>query len=623
MKRFLSLFLLFIIFISTLSISACNKINTNSESEPENSELIAETPYPIDCLRINGIDIEDFVIVSNVNAGGVMYTAAKELQKYIELSTGKKLSIIRGSIPSGTNRILIDETRISDDSTMGVYSDDDGLVLAGTAKQSALYAVYHFLEEFLDWRFFTSDTEVCYENSKIDLANINYTFTLPYKIREIFAYDYLEPWISVKRYQNGERQLGEDMGGSVSYCPNGIHTLGTLAETGYEADQPCLNNRQNLENIRKNIRAFLNSNPDVISIHISQNDNERYCKCEECLADIEYYGAPSGTIIEMLNYICEDLETYKGGIYSDVLVITFAYRYSLTAPENIVCHDNVMIEYTIIDLCHQHPLSYPDCDVNETFLRNNREIFEQMKRWSKISKQCYLYDYGANFRYYYPPFPNFDTLLENYKILTDFGAWGYINLGNRHTKSAEFGELRWYLYAKLTENPNMTEEEYENHINEFLKAYYGEGWTYIKKYLYFVQTLSDETGNCFGVYSSPEMIFGDHAFAPFNDKLIEWFDNAEKLAENAKELEHIRRLRISMDYLRIGAIHKREMESGDESRINNMVLQVKDFWDSCTELGCNWITEMNTVPTNFDTRPDLYELNPRKIIWIHSSVYKD
>ena len=40
-------------------------------------------------------------------------------------------------------------------------------------------------------------------------------------------------------------------------------------------------------------------------VHISQNDNQRYCKCDACQADIDYYGSPAGSVIKLLNRIDE------------------------------------------------------------------------------------------------------------------------------------------------------------------------------------------------------------------------------------------------------------------------------------------------------------------------------
>ncbi|MBP3368218.1 MAG: DUF4838 domain-containing protein, partial [Clostridia bacterium] len=311
MKKILSLILALLMLASAVAMTACESTVKETEAlngsdepfseaptEAPEPEVIPETPYPTDCLRIGGVDIDEFVIVSNTAAGGVMTTAATELQRYIELTCGAKLEIVEGTVPAGTKRILIDgEIRNPDDNdTWGVYSDEDGLVLAGTAKRSALYAVYYFLEHYLDWRFFTSDCETVYEHSLIDLVDVDDTFTHQYKVRGLYAYDYFDPWISVKRYfnENSGRNLPPELGGTENFTRMGIHNFGPLAETGYENGQPCLNDQKNLDNILKNTLAYLDANPESTSVHISQNDNNNYCQCEDCLADIEYYGAPSG-----------------------------------------------------------------------------------------------------------------------------------------------------------------------------------------------------------------------------------------------------------------------------------------------------------------------------------------
>ena len=274
MKRFLSLILALLMIASVVSMTACGneteeptETPTEAPTETPEPEVIPETPYALDCFRINGSDISEYVIVSNTAAGGVMTTAATELQKYIELTCGTKLDIVEGTVEAGTKRILIDgEIRNPDDNdTWGVYSDEDGLVLAGTAKRTALYAVYYFLEHYLDWRFFTSDCETVYEHSLIDLCDVDDTFTHNITVRGLYAYDYFDPWISAKRYFNegSGRSIPDYLGGQDGFTYMRIHNLGPLAETGYEKDQPCLNNQQNLDNIVKNTLAYLDANPWV------------------------------------------------------------------------------------------------------------------------------------------------------------------------------------------------------------------------------------------------------------------------------------------------------------------------------------------------------------------------
>jgi hypothetical protein len=332
------------------------------------------------------------------------------------------------------------------------------------------------------------------------------------------------------------------------------------------------------------------------------------------MADIEYYGAPSGSIIELVNYICEDLETYKDGAYKDVLVVTFAYQYSLDAPNNIVCHDNVMIEYAIIDLCHQHSLTDATCKLEgQPYVRENQGVIAAMKKWAEICKHFYIWDYGHALKYYYCVTPNFDTLFDNYKYYNSVGAWGYVLLCNNQTNSGEFGEMRNYLVAKLTEEPDMTKEEYYQHMDEFGEAFYGAAWPLMKKYLEFCDNMSNEKNSCYGVFSSPEVIYGDHAFGPHGEYLTSLFDRAELLvADDELALLHVRRLRISMDYLRIGAIWREEYTSRDDVRKAAITAQVQEFWEECYELELTWPHESYQIPTNLR-----YTQNPRSVLWVH------
>ena len=104
MKRLLSLILALMMLVSAVAMTACEstvkETEEPTEAPTEAPEVIPETPYPLDCLRIGGVDIDEFVIDSDTSHGGVMTTAATELQKYIELTCGKKLEIVEGTVPA-------------------------------------------------------------------------------------------------------------------------------------------------------------------------------------------------------------------------------------------------------------------------------------------------------------------------------------------------------------------------------------------------------------------------------------------------------------------------------------------------------------------------------------------
>ena len=607
MKRIIALLLTLTMVFSAFAMTACGNEETSTEAPTEAPEVIPETPYPLDCLRIGGVDISEYVIVTDTSLGGYMSLASTELQEYIETTCGAKLEIVDGAVPAGTRRILLDGATPTNNDEFRIYNDEDGLVISGTYSIGIVQAVYHFLEEFLDWRFFSAECETCYENSLIDLTGVDYTYVHPYAARGLYVYDY-------RRHPNAADFRLKRYHGGFDRSSNGIHTFWMLAGLSEEKDQPCLNNPAVREKMRDSIREFLDANPSSIAVHVSQNDNANYCTCVNCTADIEYYGAPSGSVIELVNYICEDLETYNGGAYKDVLVVTFAYQYTLDAPDNIVCHDNVMIEFAPIDLCHQHAITDDTCHLEgQPYVRENREVKAEMDKWAMICNQFYIWDYGHALKYYYCATPNFDVLFDNYKYFNSIGAMGYQNQCNDRTASAEFGELRNYLVAKLTEDADLTREEYYQHMEEFGEAFYGNAWPVVKMYLEFCTDMSDEKNSCYSIFSSPEVIYGEHAFGPYSDYLTSLFDRAELLvADDEMALTHVRRLRISMDYLRIGAIWLEEYKSRDDVRKAAITAQVQMFWEECMELGLDWPHESFKIP------PVLrYTQNPRSVIWAH------
>lgn len=620
MKKIIALLLALIMIVSAVALTACGDENeTEAPTEAPTEEAteapapeVDDNPYPVNELKINGIDISEYVISCNTAAGGVIPYAASELQRYIELTTGVKLEISETPVPAGTKRIAIDETIVTDSENYKYYTDADGLVIAGSAKRSAIYAVYNFLETCLGWRFFTEDTEVCYDADSIDLKNVNKEVVQVYRIRDIYANSYFSLGISLKRYQNGDGKRhalynsnpeSVNYGGSENFHQNGIHTFAYLSDTS-ESTQPCLNNEDIYNTMLAEVLAWLEESGSNM-VHISQNDNRNYCQCSECSADIEYYGAPSGTIIEFCNRIDEDI---KAAGYKDITVITFAYQYSFACPQNIKCNDDIAIELCASEFCSNHAYNDPNCAMNAAAM-------VELDKWAEICDEFYLWDYAINFAYMLAPWPNLDNILANTRTLAEIGAVGIMSQANYQNgnNSAEFEALRSYLIAKCLEDPYMSDADYYNHMDEFLKAYYGDGWVYVRNFIDFIHELSSKVETCYGwgAEGSPEVVFGDHAFEPYNELLIEWWDKAEELAETELQLEHVRRSRLCCDYLRIGAIHHQAYDVRDAMRET-----VKEYYNELKELGVTRIAENFAIPNTVGR-----DANPRA--WWGMHQYED
>ena len=110
---------------------------------------------------------------------------------------------------------------------------------------------------------------------------------------------------------------------------------------------------------------------------------------------------------------------------------------------------------------------------------------------------------------------------------------GMFTQGNRNSRSGEFGELRAYLLSKLMMDPYMGEEKYYQLMDEFLAAYYGEGWAYIRMYIDKTSELY-EVG-CGNMYMHPFARIPAERFIENQQVFTEWWERAEALADDARK----------------------------------------------------------------------------------------
>ena len=284
-------------------------------------------------------------------------------------------------------------------------------------------------------------------------------------------------------------------------------------------------------------------------VSVSQNDNNDYCKCENCQASDAYYstsatdptqGGPAGTLLAFVNRIAEELEDE----YPDLVIDTLAYNYTQAPPKNIVPRENVCIRVCSIRVCFMHPMTVcPEHKgPNGNQWTRTKLFMNDFLNWGKICDRIYLWDYTTNFRYYITPFSNFGAIRENMKFYHENGVRGMFPQGNSQSISGEFGELRAYLLAKLMWNPYMTEEEYDRHMNEFLQAYYGAGWIYIRMFIDKTTELVANAESCINIYEEPLQSITQAEYLANETDFEAWWSKAEMIAGDRAEAVHRSRL---------------------------------------------------------------------------------
>lgn len=483
---------------------------------PVQLPIIEEAP-DVEKFTVSDNGQSAYVIVKGANCSESETTAAKTLQRYLYQIGNVTLPIITDETTPTNKEIIIGKTnREGNGYTVnraslgdeGVYIKtlNNKIIISGGELRGTLYAVYTFLEDYLDCRWFTKDiTLIPQVNSIMVPLNIDYQFKPGLEFRDT---DWISPKdsnYSVANKLNSQvyRHLGSSVGGGVNYAGSFAHTLTSqfvnanqyfethpeyfaLCDGVRQPTQLCLTNADVINLVIEQVRAVLTLNPHATIVSLTQADNNDYCTCEHCKALDATQGSPSGTMITFTNTVAQALEEE----FPNVLFDTFAYQYTRTPPKNIVPRDNVIVRLCSIECCFCHALDDKTCSQNVSFC-------EDIEKWAAISNNLHIWNYATNYGNFNLLFPNFNVLKPNLQFFVNNSVKGVYEEGNYQAENAngEFAELRAYLLAKLLWDQDANVEKY---TKEFCEAYYGEAANEVMEYI-AIFCHRAETSNFLGI----------------------------------------------------------------------------------------------------------------------------
>ncbi|MBQ1196201.1 MAG: DUF4838 domain-containing protein [Clostridia bacterium] len=549
MKRLICVLLTFIILFGAVACSPAGDIEDTTDTEaatdlPETTEEPEETEAPLvikeDTLVFVQNNISEYTIIRPENPTDANMKAASELRSYIEKISGVGIPIKTDAEAAGEYEILVGYTNRSaegqfDAAKLGnegfvIETVGKKLFIAGSGVRGALYGVYTFLEDYLGCRFYTSDYEKIPSRDVLGVQPIERDEQIPvFEYRDIDFVTSRQNNFQAKLKANGVyNNTPAEFGGKIEYIGGFVHTLEKwISVEEYFADhpeyfalnedgtrqsgwgaQPCLSNPDVLRLVKEKVRSLLKDRPDAKIISISQPDNgtaQKPCMCPECKKIYAEEGAYSGAQIRFVNAVAEEFAKD----YHDLKFDTLAYHHTRSICKTPPA-DNVIVRFCTIECCFSHPLG--TCKDVYAMAGSEKTISEDISDWAKVSDKLYVWDYTTNFVESVTFFPNFNVLRENAKFFADNHVIGVYEEANFFSDTCDFSELRSYIMAKLLWNPYMSEEEYWNYIDEFLKDYYGNGWKYIREYIDLAQKFVEDKH--FGIHDK----FAYTIFAPTVDR---------------------------------------------------------------------------------------------------------
>lgn len=481
------------------------------------------------------------ILVANPDSAN--HQAALLLQDFIERISGASLPILE-SAQGKKGDILIgkgDTSGLTEDG-FRLRTENQTLEISSGGDKGAIYGVVTLLEDYLGVECYTSHVYNFQKRKDIVIPEINrfenpsfrYRQTQSYAIQEDPVYKMWfrleEPkevfagnlWVHTFDKILPASEFGESHPEYYSYI-NGERRPGS-------ASQWCMTNPELFEIVAHRVDSIFKANPGMKMISISQNDGHHsYCTCPECKAlDEQEGGTPSGSLIHFLNKLATR--------FPDKEFSTLAYLFTMHPPKHVKPLPNVNIMLCDIDCRREVPL---------TDNASGQEFMEAMERWSKISNNIFVWDYGIDFDCYLSPFPNFPILQKNMKLFKDHHATMHFSQ-IAGSKFGTFTEMRAYIVSKLLWNVDLDVDELMKH---FMNGYYGAAAPYLYQYEKLLEGGLLASRQPLWIFDSPV----SHKDGMFNANCLkrynELFDKAEEaVSGNPELLDRVRTERLSLQF---------------------------------------------------------------------------
>lgn len=534
-------------------------------------DTLAPSASPVGRLNIGGYDARDFVITYPADANENVRFAAGELQKYLLTAIGEELPIEVDSTALHAFRFAVSEELGVEG--IDVLCSDGNIYLTGGTLRGCMYAVYDFLERYVGWVFINHENEFINENQQVTIKDGSHYRHIPKILdrdSQTWSYqndnkkEHLEAALKMKisSWKNrGALEKSEKYGYSVGYVGS-AHMMATYAPSFVpdNSSKTCWSTPEMLDECLENVLAKIKSVKDrgynCDKITVAPMDNDKYCECRNCKKANRANGSVMGSQLTFIN----DLASKVALVYPDVHIMTTAYWITRRPPTSIVPAENVDILYCWGG-CTNHCVDGEDCTEKGNYLWytniNERTYFE---KWAEITKgSLYIWLYATSYTGFLAEPAMFNHMRQDIKYFADAGVEGiycegYYNTSDDFKDGDCFDLLTMYMYARLQWDPDMSEEDYDSYINEYLKYYYGDGWEYVLRYLQMNEEATEALGACSA--NNADLPFDQLSFDYFKDHAEEMFllaDNALALAKTEAEIEHTTYIATNIYWLCLSA----------------------------------------------------------------------
>jgi hypothetical protein len=525
-----------------------------------------------------------YVIVIPQTSTSYEELAANEIQQFIESATNVTLSIKKDDqVLQSDKFISLGKTSLSKSQnidarieTFGhsgylIKTIGDDVYIQGGSHQGTLYGGYEFLKHTIGFSIYAEDEIVFKQNIKdiklpifdvIDIPDIawrtkNYgifdsNIMFSHRSRMNLQEDF---WIAVG---------GNSWHNSFNYIsPNEYKDLHPEWFNNDFTQLDYTNDEMRAE-LTKRLIEIVDSNPDLISISITQEDYNTWATSSKALALKEKYGTDAASMIIFANEVSRSLKQHFASQGSDriVEIVFFAYHRTEIAPTK---YDPNTDTYAPID-----DLVKADENVNVFFAPIfadynlsifdpvNKSMYDTMRAWTAITDKFYLWTYSTNFVDYLAFFNSFDSMQPLYKFARTSNTYYFYDQGQwNQSASTGFSSLKHYLNPKLQWDVNA---DYNDLIQGWFDNYFRDASEPMKKLFDNIRThyvyLANETTMNHSIYveMAKNTFFTRGLLDGWNQLISEAQQSIEYLRTENFDLYMKLHRRIELEFIFVGYV---------------------------------------------------------------------
>ena len=523
MKKIFALLLTVAMLVATFASCAAPAAPAQTDNNRLDS---AQTPNPATSSNTSTALSTKTITSVNITAGSsaIENFAVAELKWYF---AKKDITVSESGYPI----VLSINSAVAADGYK-IEANDNGLTIQGGTERGLAYGFYSFLEKFVGVHFYAADTVVVDDAAFEIGTGVLDEFTPSFDIQR-------NPWYPIEALpeKDGGNASGKRMSKTL--------TLGTVTGNGGIA-QPCLTDPENLPKAITYVKNFLASTPGLQTLSFAPVDgSDYYCQCPNCARIDKEEGSHAGTYIRFINAIINAVAADYPTVQFEINIRT----YLQTAPAITKPVEGVSVRISTAGCHATHAITDASCPESVAFR-------EGLQTWGSLCDSVHLEYVLTAAVDYVPTFANLGTLRENMRFFAESGIQSIYCSGNFACPSGEFSELRVYLISKLLIDPMMSEEEFDTHMNNFLKAYYGQGWEYVRKFIDKTTELAADghqsaSDGPFAGITAEEYLANEETFDA-------WWDQAETLAGD--RVDFVQRARYQWRYIKL-CLHPNEADA--------------------------------------------------------------